>query len=94
MEIKLAEFKEQFKGRGSPDKLFEMLRVDSTEQVGRYFTELMRTELIRFLGREGYIFHQNPSNQRNDSYERSIVFKGIEEVTTKVHRDRFEIYRT
>ena len=54
MEITVAEFKELFKGLGSPDELFEMLRVDIREQVGRYFTELMRTELTGFLGRERY----------------------------------------
>ena len=49
MEITVAEFKELFKGLGSPDELFEMLRVDIREQVGRYFTELMRTELTGSL---------------------------------------------
>ena len=57
MEITVAEFKELFKGLGSPDELFEMLRVDIREQVGRYFTELMRTELTGFLGRERYERH-------------------------------------
>ena len=32
-------------GLGSPDELFEMLRVDICEQVCHYFTESMRTEL-------------------------------------------------
>ena len=81
MEITVAEFKELFKGLGSPDELFEMLRVDIREQVGRYFTELMRTELTGFLGRERYERHQKPSNHRNGSYERSITLKGIGEVT-------------
>ena len=75
MEITVAEFKELFKGLGSPDELFEMLRVDIREQVGRYFTELMRRELTGFLGRERYERHQEPSN-RNGSYERSITLKG------------------
>ena len=52
MEITVAAFKELFKGLGSPGELFEMLKMDIREQVGRYFTELMRTELTRFLGRE------------------------------------------
>ena len=54
MLVKLAEFKELFKGLGTPDELFEMLRVDIREQVGRYFTELMRKALTGFLGRERY----------------------------------------
>ena len=94
MEITVAEFKELFKGLGSPDELFEMLRVDIREQVGRYFTELMRTELTGFLGRERYERQQEPSNHRNGSYERSITLKGIGEVTAKVPRDRLGIYRT
>jgi len=40
LEITVAEFKELFKCLGSPDELFEMLRVDLREHVGRYFTEL------------------------------------------------------
>lgn len=50
MLVKLAEFKELFKGLGTPDELFEMLRVHIHEQVSRYFTELMRTELTRVTG--------------------------------------------
>ena len=46
-----------------PDELFEMLRVDIREQVGRYFTELMRTELTGFLGRERYERQQKPSSK-------------------------------
>ena len=94
MEITVAEFKELFKGLGSPDELFEMLRVDIREQVGRYFTELMRTELTGFLGRERYERQQEPSNHRNGCYERNITLKGIGEVTAKVPRDRLGTYRT
>ena len=45
MEITVAEFKELFKGLGSPDELFEMLRVDIREQVGRYFTDFVLPQL-------------------------------------------------
>ena len=76
-KITLAEFKELFKGLGSPVELFEMLRVDIREQVDRYFTELIRTELTGFLGRERYERHKEPSNYRNDSYECSISLKEI-----------------
>ena len=41
----LAEFKKTVQGSWSPDELYEMLRVDIREQVDRYFTELIRTEL-------------------------------------------------
>ena len=37
MEITVAEFKELFKGLGSPDELFEMLRVDILEQAWPLF---------------------------------------------------------
>ena len=87
MEITVAEFKVLFKGLGSPDGLFEMLSLDIWEQAGRYFTELMRTELTRFLGRELYERQQKLSNHRNGSYERSITLKRIGEVTAKVPRD-------
>ncbi len=88
MEITAAEFKELFKGPGSPDELFEMLKVDIGEQVDRYFTILMRTELTGFLGRESYERQQEPSNHRKGSYVLSITLKGIGEVTAKVARDR------
>ena len=52
MEITVAELKKLFKGLGNPNKLFEMLSVNIREQVGRYFTELMLTELTGFLGLE------------------------------------------
>mgnify|MGYP001165564244 CR=1 FL=1 len=68
MKITLAEFKVLFKGLGSQDELFEMLRVDILKQVGRYFTELMRTELTGLLGREHYESQQEPSNHRKGSY--------------------------
>ena len=71
-----------------------MLRVDIRGHVGRYFTELMRTELTGFLGRKRYERQQEPSNHRNGSYERSITLKGIGEVTAKVPRDRLGTYRT
>ncbi len=93
-EITLAEFKVLFKGLGSPDELFEMLSLDIREQTGRYFTELMRMELTRFLERELYERQQKLSYHRNGFYERSKTLKGIEEVTVKVSRDRLGAYRT
>ena len=61
----LAEFKELLKGLSDPVELFEMLRVDIREQVDRYFTELIRTELTGFLGRERYERHRgHPTTAR------------------------------
>jgi len=73
MEITVVEFKELFKGLGSTDELFDMLRVDICEHVGRYFTELMRTELTEFLRRERYEHHQKPSNT---TAPMSVAFQG------------------
>ena len=78
MEITVAEFKELFKGLGSPDELFEMLRVDIREQVGRYFTELMRTELTGFLGRERYERQQEPSNTVTAPMSAASPSRGLE----------------
>ncbi len=43
-----------------PEKLFEMIRLDVRELVGRYLSEVMKAELSHFLGREPY--------ERTDSY--------------------------
>ena len=61
-----------------------MLRVDIREQVDRYFTELVRTELSGFPGRERFKRHQEQSNHRNGSYEQSIILMRIGEVMAKV----------
>ena len=60
---------------GSQDELFEMLRVDIHEQVGRYFTKFMSTKLTGFLRHERYKRQKEPSNHRN-GYECSITLKG------------------
>ena len=57
---------------GSQDELFEMLRVDMHEKVGRYFTGFVRAGLTGFLGRKRYESQQELYKQRND-YERSLL---------------------
>ena len=61
----LAEFKDLFKGLGSLNELFGMLREDICEYVGRYFTELILTKLTGMLERERYKPKQEPSSTVN-----------------------------
>jgi len=37
-----------------PEKLFDIIRVDIQKQVGHLLTNLMKTKLTPFLGREKY----------------------------------------
>lgn len=53
MKISLPEVVSLFKEiQCQPEKLFEMIRMDVREKVGQYLSELMKLELIHFLGRE------------------------------------------
>jgi putative transposase len=71
-----------------PQKLFEMIRFDVREAVGRYLTDMMGAELTHFLGRAPYERKGEESNHRNGSYDRRFTLKGIGEVSVKVPRDR------
>ncbi len=77
-----------------PEKLFEMIRLDVRELVGRYLSEVMKAELSHFLGREPYERKGDHSNYRNGSYERRFTIKSIGEVSVKVPRDRLGEYHT
>ncbi len=48
-----------------PEKLFEMIRLDVRELVGRYLSEVMKAELTHFLGREPYERKGVPSDTQN-----------------------------
>lgn len=37
-----------------PEKVFEMIRLDVREMVGKYLSEVMNAELTHFLGRKPY----------------------------------------
>jgi putative transposase len=89
MEITVPEALEIIKQiRKQPDSLFEMIRSEVKESVGKYLADLMDTELTGFLGRGRYQRIEGNDNHRNGSYPRSFALKGIGEVTTRIPRDR------
>jgi putative transposase len=89
MEISVAEAMELINEiRQQPDSLFEMIRGTVKENVGKYLSELMDTELTGFLGRGRYERVEGESNHRNGSYGRRYTLKGIGEVDVTVPRDR------
>lgn len=89
MEITVTEALELINAiRKQPNDLFEMIRADVKESVGRYMSELMETELTDFLGRKRYERIEGKSNHRNGSYARKYTLKGIGEVAVSIPRDR------
>lgn len=89
MEISVTEAMELINEiRQQPDSLFEMIRHNVKENVGKYLSELMDTELTGFLGRDRYERVEGESNHRNGSYGRKYTLKGIGEVDVLVPRDR------
>jgi putative transposase len=84
----------------NPEQIFQMVRLDVKEIVGRYLSEMMNAELTHFLGREPYErkdageAEPGAANYRNGSYERRFTLKGIGEVSTQVPRDRNGEYHT
>jgi putative transposase len=77
-----------------PEKVFEMIRLDVREAVGKYLNEMMNAELTHFLGRKPYERSEEKSNYRNGSYGRNFTIKNIGEVSVKVPRDRNGEYET
>ncbi len=98
MEIKVsvAEMKELINAiQEKPAKVFDMLRTDIREEVGRYLANLMDTELTYFLGRGKYERSRDRNvNHRNGSYNRGFCIKSIGDVDIKVPRDRNGEYQT
>jgi putative transposase len=88
MEITVAEAMELINEIRHPDGLFEMIRGNVKDTVGRYLSELMETELTGFLGRDRYVRAEGESNHRNGSYGRKFTLKGVGEVDLRVPRDR------
>lgn len=74
--------------RKQQSDLFDMIRTDVKESVGRYMSELMDAELTDFLGRQRYERIEGNSNHRNGSYARKYTLKGIGKVSVQVPRDR------
>ena len=78
----------------TPEKLFEMMRLDLREMAGNTITALMEWELTVHLGRKRYERQEGQSNHRNGSYHRRFTMKGIGEVEIKVPRDRQGTFKT
>jgi putative transposase len=95
MEVSVAEVKDLINViRQGAEGLFEMIRVDVQEGVGKYLSELMQVELSHFLGRGRYRRCEGQINHRNGSYSRHFALKGIGDVALRVPRDRKGEYRT
>jgi putative transposase len=95
MEITVPEVIDLIKEiRKEPGSLFEMIRSNVQETVGRYLTSLMDTEMTHFLGRKPYERCEEDKNHRNGSYDRKYALKGIGSVNIKVPRDRNGTFKT
>ena len=95
VEISVPEVVEIFKEiQEQPKQIFEMIRAEIRENVGRYLSKLMEMELTHFLGRERYERGQGEVNHRNGSYDRRFALKGIGEVQVEVPRDRNGEFKT
>jgi len=76
MEISVAEAMELINEiRQQPDSLFEMIRGTVKENVGKYLSELVDSELTGFPGRGRYERVEGGSNHRNGSYGRRYTEK-------------------
>jgi putative transposase len=95
LELNVPEVVELFKAiQKSPGSIFEMVRMNVQEEVGKYLSSLMGAELSHFLGRERYEHGSQDGNYRNGGYERRFCLKGIGEVTVRVPRDRHGDFKT
>ena len=77
-----------------PGRIFEILRFNVQETVGRYLSLLMDSELTFMLGRERYERRKGVLNYRNGAYHRRFTLKGIGQVTVRVPRDRNGEFRS
>jgi len=95
VEISVSEIVSIFKEiQGQPEKIFEMIRSETRENVGEYLSKLIEIELTKFLGREYYEHGKGDVNHRNGSYSRSFTMKGIGEVNVDMPRDRKGEFKT
>jgi len=95
LTVSVSEVAELFKAiQEKPGRVFEMMRMDVQEEVGKYLTSLMDAELTHHLGREKYERTEGEVNHRNGSYARTFCIKGIGEVELRVPRDRDGAYTT
>ena len=95
VEISVPEVVSIFKEmQEQPERLFEIIRVEIRQTVGRYLSEMMNVELSHFLGREPYERKGGQVNHRNGTYGRSFTLKGIGGVGVDVPRDRQGEFKT
>ena len=95
IDVSVPEVVELFKEiQKTPEKLFEMMRLDIREIAGEYLTSLMDAELTIHLGRDRYKRCRIEVNHRNGSYPRQFTLKGIGEVGVRIPRDRKNTFQT
>ena len=95
IDVSVPEVVELFKEiQKTPEKLFEMMRLDIREIAGEYLTSLMDAELTIHLGRDRYERCGIEVNHRNGSYPRQFTLKGIGEVGVRIPRDRKNTFQT
>lgn len=95
LEVTVSEIADIFKEiQERPGQLFEMIRLDIREIVGKYLTTMMNAELTHFLGREPYVRVAEAANHRNGSYGRGFALKGVGEVHVDIPRDRNGEFKT
>jgi len=93
--VSVTEVAELFKAiQEKPGQLFEMMRMDVQEEVGKYLTGLMDAELTHHLGRGKYERVDEEANHRNGTYSRKFCIKGIGEVELRIPRDRDGEFKT
>lgn len=63
-----------------PGRVFDIMRFNVRETVGRYLSLLMESELTFMLGRERYERAKGSINYRNGAYHRRFTLKGIGQV--------------
>lgn len=76
-----------------PSKMFDLLRIDLKSICEQTLSELIKSELTQFLGREKYCrlpFSSNgqAQNYRNGYYTRSYTVKNVGNLKVQVPRDR------
>ena len=95
LEVTVSEIADIFKEiQERPGQLFEMIRLDIRDVVGKYLTAMMNAELTHYLGREPYVRVSGTANHRNGSYGRGFTLKGVGEVHVDVPRDRKGEFKT
>lgn len=93
-ESNISEVKELFKSvMAEPERLFEMMEFDMREIAERTFSQMLKVELTRHLGREKYVrAMESQTNRRNGSYQKKYTVKNLGELSIEVPRDREGTY--